>query len=73
MIAYAGQLGMYQQKFAPLCKTTATRARGGGCFRWLPARHSRGPVIFVNAKRIDGVPSLKTLTEYVEAELAAKK
>ena len=27
------------------------------------------PVIFVNGRRIDGVPSLQTLTEYVEAEL----
>ena len=29
------------------------------------------PVIFVNNRRIDGVPSLETLTEYVEAELAS--
>jgi protein-disulfide isomerase len=29
------------------------------------------PVILVNEKRIDGVPSLKTLTEYVEAALKA--
>ena len=31
------------------------------------------PVLFVNSKRIDGVPSLATLTEYVEAELAIKR
>ena len=29
------------------------------------------PVLLVNGKRIDGVPSLKVLTEYVEVALAA--
>lgn len=31
------------------------------------------PVIFVNAQRIDGVPSLQQLVEFVDAELAAKR
>jgi hypothetical protein len=30
------------------------------------------PVIFVETLRIDGVPSLETLTEYVDAALATK-
>jgi protein-disulfide isomerase len=30
------------------------------------------PVILVNGKRIDGVPSLATLTEYIDAALAAR-
>jgi len=30
------------------------------------------PVIFVNSRRIDGVPSLQTLIEYVEAALASQ-
>jgi len=30
------------------------------------------PVVFVNGKRIDGVPSVQLLTEFIQAELTAQ-
>ena len=72
LIAEAGRLGMDAAKFSDSL----------GRHRYAPrveadvaAGHGRGlrgsPVIFVNGKRIDGVPSMEKIVEYVESELAA--
>jgi protein-disulfide isomerase len=74
LIAYAGRLGLDETKFAETIRQRRYTARVDADVAEGFKRGLRGsPVIFVNTKRIDGVPSLQTLTEYVEAELAAKK
>jgi len=74
LIAYAGHLGLDEQKFAQTLQDHRYAPRVDADVSDGFRRGIRGsPVVFVNAKRSDGVPSLKTLTEYVEAELAAKK
>jgi protein-disulfide isomerase len=73
LIAYAGQLGLDEGRFAAMIQEHRYASRVDADVSEGFKRGIRGsPVIFVNSRRIDGVPSLKTLTEYVEAELAAK-
>jgi len=73
LIAYAGTLGMDQTKFAETIQKGRYAARVDADLAEGFQRGVRGsPVIFVNSRRIDGVPSLQTLTDYVKAELAAK-
>lgn len=73
LVAYASQLGLKADAFAESLKD---RRYGPKIDSDLKAGFKRGvrgsPVIFVNDKRIDGVPSLRALAEHVEAELAAK-
>jgi protein-disulfide isomerase len=73
LITYAGRLGIDQVKFAETVQkrryTPLVEADLADGFQ----RGVRGsPVIFINGKRIDGVPSLQMLTEYVEAAVHAK-
>lgn len=73
VIAYAGRLGMDQAKFAEAIQKRKYAPRVDADIADGFQRGVRGsPVIFVNGRRIDGVPSLQTLTEYVDAALAAK-
>jgi protein-disulfide isomerase len=74
LIAFAGQLGLDAAKFAATIEQRRYTPRVEADLMNGLNRGIRGsPVIFVNGKRIDGVPSLETLTKYVEAEVAAKK
>jgi protein-disulfide isomerase len=74
LIAYAGKLGLDQNKFAQTMEQRKYTPRVDADVSDGMMRGIRGsPVIFVNERRIDGVPSLETLTQYVESELAAKK
>lgn len=74
LVAYAAQLGLDDKKFAETMRQRRYSGRVDADLEDGARRGLRGsPVIFVNSKRIDGVPSLAQLTEYVEAELAAKK
>ena len=74
LIAYAGKLGMDEAKFAGMVQDRRYRPRVDADVADGFRRGIRGsPVILVNEKRIDGVPSLQRLTEYVESELAARK
>jgi protein-disulfide isomerase len=73
LIAYAGRLGLDQEKFAATIQKRKYTPRVDADLADGFQRGVRGsPVIFVNGKQIDGVPSLLTLTEYVEAALAGK-
>ncbi len=73
LIAYAGRLGLDQAKFADTIRQRRYIARVDADVADGFQRGIRGsPVIFVNDKRIDGVPSLQALTEDVEAALTAK-
>ena len=73
LIAYAGTLGMDQKKFAETLEQRRYEPRVDADLAAGFQRGVRGsPVIFVNGRRIDGVPSLQTLTDYVQSELAAK-
>lgn len=73
LIIYAGRLGLDQVKFAEMIQQHrfAPRVEADLVLGW--KRGIRGsPVVFVNGRRIDGVPSLQQLNEYVNAELAAQ-
>ena len=73
LIAQAGRLGLdqtgfaeslQQHKYAPRVETDLIAGLKKGL---------RGsPVVFVNGKRIDGVPSVQLLTEFIQAELTAQ-
>ena len=73
LIVQAGRLGLdqtgfaeslQQHKYAPRVETDLIAGMKRGL---------RGsPVVFVNGKRIDGVPSVQLLAEYIEAELTAQ-
>jgi protein-disulfide isomerase len=72
LIAYAGHLGLDEVKFAEMIREHRYAARVEADLEAGLRRGIHGsPVIFVNGNRIDGVPSLDKLVEYVEAELAA--
>jgi len=74
LIAYAGHLGLDEAKFAETIQKRKYMPRVDADISDGFQRGVRGsPVIFVNGRQIDGVPSLQLLTEYVEAALAAKK
>jgi protein-disulfide isomerase len=73
LIAYAGTLGLDEKKFAETLRQRRYSARVDADMADGAKRGIRGsPVIFVNSRRIDGVPSLGQLTQYVEAELVKK-
>jgi protein-disulfide isomerase len=73
LISYAGQLGLDEAKFAETLRQRRYSARVDADLAGGAKRGIRGsPVIFVNERRIDGVPSLEQLTQYVEAALAKK-
>ena len=73
LIAYAGHLGLDAANFAETIQHHRYAPRVEADVMDGVKRGIRGsPVIFVNSNRIDGVPSLEKLTEYVEKELAAK-
>jgi len=74
LIVYAGRLGLDEVKFAETIRQHKYAAKVDADLSEGFRRGIRGsPVVFVNSKRIDGVPGLQKLTEYVEAELAAKQ
>ena len=74
LIAFAGKLGLDETKFAQsLTEKRYTPRVEADVMDGLNRGIRGSPVIFVNAKRIDGVPSLETLTQLVEEELKAKK
>ena len=71
LIAYADSLGLDGTQFAATIHDHRYAPRVDADVTAGLSRGIRGsPVILVNGKRIDGVPSLQTLTEYVEAALA---
>ncbi len=73
LIAFAGHLGLDEAKFAQTLQDHRYAPRVDADVSDGFRRGIRGsPVVFVNDNRIDGVPSLKVLTDYVEAELAKK-
>jgi protein-disulfide isomerase len=70
LIAFAGHLGMNQTKFAETIHSHRYAPRVDADLADGFQRGVHGsPVIFVNGKRMDGVPSLKDLSAYVEAAL----
>lgn len=74
LVAYAGRVGLDQFKFAERLRQRRYTGRVDADLDEGAKRGIRGsPVIFVNGKRIDGVPSLQVLTGYVEAELAKEQ
>ncbi len=74
LIAQAGRLGLDQAKFAEMLDQHRYAPRVEADLEAGLRRGLRGsPVIFVNGKRIDGVPSLEKLIEYVESELTAAR
>ena len=71
LIALAGRLGLDATKFGETIHDRRYAPRVEADVQAGQQRGIRGsPVLLVNGKRIDGVPSLKTLTDYVEAALA---
>jgi predicted DsbA family dithiol-disulfide isomerase len=74
LIALAGRIGLNEAKFAEVLAQHRYAARVNADLEAGARRGIRGsPVIFVNGNRIDGVPSLEKLVEYVESELAAMR
>jgi protein-disulfide isomerase len=74
LLAAAGQLGLDQAQFASDVEKRVYAARVDADLEDGTRRGIHGsPVIFVNGKRIDGVPSQQMLTESVEAALAQAK
>ncbi len=73
LFAYAGELGLDANSFAEMVRDRRYAPRVDADLAAGVSRGVRGsPVIFVNGRRIDGVPDLRVLTQYVEEELAAK-
>jgi protein-disulfide isomerase len=71
LIALARQLGLDEAAFAASLREHRDAPRVDADVQAGSRRGIRGsPVVLINGRRIDGVPSLQTLTEYVEAELA---
>jgi protein-disulfide isomerase len=72
LIAQAGRLGFDEKKFAEMLQQHRYAVKVEADLEAGIKRGIRGsPVIFVNGNRIDGVPSMERLVEYVESELAA--
>jgi protein-disulfide isomerase len=72
LIALAGRLGLDEIQFAETLHTHRYAPRVEADLIAGQNRGIRGsPVILVNDKRIDGVPSFKTLTDYVDLALKA--
>ena len=74
LIAYAGELGLDQEKFADSIRRHRDAARVDADLQAGLSRGIKGsPVMFVNGARIDGVPALQTLVEYVEASVKVSR
>ena len=74
LIAYAGSLGLDATQFAATIHEHRYAPRVDADVAAGLSRGIRGsPVILVNSKRIDGVPSLEKLIDLVEAELTAQR
>jgi protein-disulfide isomerase len=72
LIAEAGRLGLDRAKFAASLDSRRYAPRVDADIKAGLTRGLRGsPVVFVNGKRIDGVPSPEKIAEYVESGLAA--
>jgi protein-disulfide isomerase len=73
LIAFAGQLGMDQVKFATVLKQQryVPKVRADITEGFQRGVHG-SPVIFVNDRRIDGVPSLTNLKQYVDEALVKR-
>lgn len=72
LIEEAGRLGLDKAKFADSLARRRYAPRVEADVVAGLARGLRGsPVVFVNGKRIDGVPASEKIVEYVESELAA--
>jgi protein-disulfide isomerase len=70
LIGFAGQLGLDEEKFAETIRQHRYAARVDADLQAGAKRSLRGsPVVVVGNARIDGVPTLQRLTEYVEAAL----
>jgi len=73
LIAYAGTLGLDEAKFAETIGQHRYAPRVDADLQAGLNRGLRGsPVVLVNGKQIDGVPSLATLVENVEASMQAE-
>ena len=73
LIAHAGRLGLDEVRFAETLQQHRYAPRVETDVAAGLKRGIRGsPVVFVNGKRIDGVPSVQRLMEYVNAELTAQ-
>jgi protein-disulfide isomerase len=73
LIALAGRLGIDTANFERALREHRYAPRVEADVRAGQQRGIRGsPVVLVNGKRIDGVPSLSALTDYVEAARAIK-
>ena len=73
LVALAGRIGLDAERFAATLRDHRYAPRVEADVIAGTRRGIRGsPVIFVNGKRIDGVPSLQTLIEYVEAARAGQ-
>jgi protein-disulfide isomerase len=73
LIDYAGSLGLDKGIFGEELEQHRYHSRIDADLAEATRRGVRGsPSVFVNDKRIDGVPDLKTLAGYVEAELTTK-
>lgn len=70
LIAQAGRIGLDEKRFAELLQHHRYVPRVEADLEAGNRRGVRGsPVIFVNGNRIDGVPSIERLSEYIESEL----
>jgi protein-disulfide isomerase len=73
LIALAGRVGLDASAFAETIRNHRYAPRVEADLQAGFDKGIRGsPVIFVNGRRIDGVPSLQTLNEYIEAALASQ-
>jgi protein-disulfide isomerase len=74
LIALAGRVGLDREAFAATMQEHRYAPRVDADVRAGSTKGLRGsPVILVNGRRIDGVPSLQTLITYVDAALAERR
>jgi protein-disulfide isomerase len=74
LIALAGRLGLDAESFAATIRSHRYAPRVQADVMAGANKGIRGsPVILVNGRRIDGVPSVQTLVEYVETALETSK
>jgi protein-disulfide isomerase len=73
LIALAGRLGLDESDFAAALREHRYAPRVDADVQSGQRRGIRGsPAIVVNGRRIDGVPTVQTLSDYVDAALAAQ-
>jgi predicted DsbA family dithiol-disulfide isomerase len=74
LVALAGRIGLDETAFARALHEHVYAARVDADLQVGLKKGIRGsPAILVNGRRIDGVPDARTLTEYVEAALSARR